>query len=144
MFNRNSLHAPDRRDRSGPDVAGSGEPKGPVRSPGFARRTLGFWLGGGVLATGGCILGVCMPYRHPVAVLISALWWGIFLGAFGTSIGAILGLWAEQMPAPPSRRSDGAGTSPGRANSRVFPAGACGITTPAQAGSPTFEDEARM
>jgi hypothetical protein len=28
---------------------------------------------------GGCILGFCMPYHHPVAVVISALWWGIYL-----------------------------------------------------------------
>jgi len=72
-------------------------------------RTIGFWLGGALLGVGGCILGVCMPYRHPVAVTISVLWWGIYLGCFGASIGALLGLWAEQVSAPPSPPSDGAG-----------------------------------
>ena len=72
-------------------------------------RTIGFWLGGALLGVGGCILGIGMPYRHPVAVTISVLWWGIYLGCFGASIGALLGLWAEQMPAPPAPADDGAG-----------------------------------
>jgi hypothetical protein len=83
----------------------------PAANP-FRRRlgriTIGFWLGGIVLGTGGCILGVCMPYSHPVAVTISVLWWGIYLGCFGASVGALLGLWAEQAPAPPFQGSDGA------------------------------------
>jgi hypothetical protein len=69
----------------------------PAVSP-FRRRfnpiTLGFWLGGIALATGGIILGGRMPYRHPTAVSISVLWWGIYLGCFGAAIGALLGLWA--------------------------------------------------
>jgi hypothetical protein len=32
-----------------------------------------------------------MPYRHPVAVTTSVLWWGIYLGCFGTGIGALVG-----------------------------------------------------
>jgi hypothetical protein len=39
-----------------------------------------------------------MPYRHPVAVTANLLWWGIFLGCLGASLGALLGLWAEQTP----------------------------------------------
>jgi len=66
-------------------------------------RTLGFWLGGFVLGTAGGILGVCLPYQHPVAVTISGLWWGVFFGCFGASLGALLGLWAEPAPAPPER-----------------------------------------
>jgi len=58
-------------------------------------RTAGFWLGGIVLGVGGCILGGCMPYSHPVGVTVSVLWWGLFFGCFGASIGAALGLWAE-------------------------------------------------
>jgi len=88
--------------------------QGSVRSPNVRLRrrfdrTIGFWLGGALLGVGGCILGSCMPYRHPVAVTISVLWWGIYLGCFGASIGALLGLWAEQVSAPPSPPSDGAG-----------------------------------
>jgi hypothetical protein len=59
-------------------------------------RTVGFWLGGALLGVGGGILGACLPYRHPVAVTISVLWWGIYLGWLGASMGALLGLWAEQ------------------------------------------------
>jgi hypothetical protein len=71
---------------------------------------VGFWLGGALLGVGGCILGFCMPYRHPVAVTLSVLWWGIYLWGFGAGIGALfLGLWAEQMPAPPAPPQEGAG-----------------------------------
>jgi hypothetical protein len=34
-----------------------------------------------------------MPYRHPVAVTMSILWWGILLGSFGASIDALFGVW---------------------------------------------------
>jgi hypothetical protein len=53
---------------------------------------IGFWLGGLALATVGCILGARMPCSHPVAVTISVLWWGVYLGCFGASIGAAVGL----------------------------------------------------
>jgi hypothetical protein len=72
-------------------------------------RTAGFWLGGVLLGLTGCIVGVCMPYRHPVAVAISALWWGIYLGCLGASLGALLGMWAERPPAASSPRPEGAG-----------------------------------
>jgi hypothetical protein len=55
-------------------------------------RTIGFWLGGAVFGIGGCVLGVCMPYHHPVAVVISTLWWGIYLGCFGASVGALVAM----------------------------------------------------
>jgi hypothetical protein len=62
-------------------------------------RGVGFWLGGVLLGAGGCILGGCMPYHHPVGVALSILWWGTYFGCFGASIGALVGLWAEQHPA---------------------------------------------
>jgi hypothetical protein len=49
----------------------------------FRALTIGFGLGGGLLGTGGGLLGVGMPYHYPVAVAISVLWWGIYLGCFG-------------------------------------------------------------
>jgi hypothetical protein len=61
-----------------------------------------------------------VPYRHPVAVTANVLWWGIFLGCLGGSLGALLGLWAERTPAPPSRGPGGAGTPPGGADSPAF------------------------
>jgi hypothetical protein len=71
------------------------------RQPGVKRRrlnpvTVGFWLGGFVLGTGGAIVGACMHYRHPVAVTLSSLWWGIYFGCFGASIGALFGLWKNR------------------------------------------------
>jgi hypothetical protein len=65
--------------------------------------TIGFWLGGFALGMGGCLLGACLPYRHPVGVTISILWWGIYLGCLGASIGGLLGLWWDQTPASPPR-----------------------------------------
>ena len=141
MIIRNAPHAPDRPALSSPDATGTREQKSP-ESPRFARASFGFWLGG-ALGTGGCILGVCMPYHHPVAVVISALWWGIYLGCLGGSIGALLGLWVERTPAPPGRESGGAGTPPDGADSRVFPAGARGTITSDRAGSRTFGDGVR-
>jgi hypothetical protein len=67
-------------------------------------RALGFWLGGFLLGVGGCVLGGCMYYRHPVALTINALWWGLYFGSFGASIGALLGMWAERPPDPSSQR----------------------------------------
>jgi hypothetical protein len=45
-----------------------------------------------------------MPYQHPVAVAISVLWWGIYLGCFGASVGALIGLFTERAAAsaPPA------------------------------------------
>jgi hypothetical protein len=37
-----------------------------------------------------------MPYRHPVAVTMSVVWWGIYSGCFGASIGALFGLWRKR------------------------------------------------
>jgi hypothetical protein len=59
-------------------------------------RTIGFWLGGVLLGAGGCLLGAFMPYEHPVGVALSILWWGIYSGCLGTSLGALLALWAER------------------------------------------------
>ena len=59
-------------------------------------RTIGFWLGGVLLGAGGCLLGASMPYQHPVGVAVSILWWGIYCGCLGVSLGALLGLWAER------------------------------------------------
>jgi hypothetical protein len=73
----------------------------------FSPVTIGFWLGGAGMGTGGCLLGALMPYRHPVAVAVSVLWWGIYLGCFGASVGALIALFTERAPAPASRGVDG-------------------------------------
>ena len=76
----------------------------------FDRVSIGFWLGGATLGTGGCILGGCMPYHHPVALAISVIWWGIFLGCFGASLGALFGLFTHC--APSSGRTEAVGHPP--------------------------------
>jgi hypothetical protein len=83
-------------------------PKAPT---GLSPLTIGFWLGGGLLGPGGCLLGVCMPYHHHVAVVLSALWWGIFLGCLGASAGALIVWLTGRAPAPASRGVDGRGFS---------------------------------
>ena len=70
-------------------------------------RGVGFWLGAVLLGLGGGILGGWMPYQHPVAVACGVLWWGIYFGCFGASLGALVGLWAEQTFPPPSEEEKG-------------------------------------
>jgi hypothetical protein len=77
------------------------EQNSPARGSGCERATIGFRLGGALLGTGGGILGVCMPYQHPVALVISVLWWSIFLGCLGGSVGVLLSLLGERAPARP-------------------------------------------
>jgi hypothetical protein len=80
------------------------------------RVTLGFLAGGLALGTAGCILGACMPYARPVAVALSVLWWGLYLGCFGASLGALLALFTERTPVRPSRDPDGTGEPPTEAD----------------------------
>ena len=70
----------------------------PTEDPGRRRfdRDRGFWLGGAMFGAGGCLFGASLPCELPVAVVASVLWWGIYIGCFGMSIGALLGLWAER------------------------------------------------
>ena len=86
----------------------AGRPRA-VASPSrrFDRVRFGFWLGGATFATGGCILGGYMPYTHPVAIAISMIWWGIYAGCFGASLGALLGLLVYC--GPPSGQTEAVG-----------------------------------
>ena len=68
-------------------------------------RVIGLSFGGIVLGTGGCILGASMPYRHPVGITISMLWWGIYFGCFGMWLGAVLGASVERIRARLSQKS---------------------------------------
>src|SRR5262245_48496738 len=57
-----------------------------------------------------------MPNRHPVAVTISVIWWGTYLGCFGASVGAgiggLIGQWRDRTPAclPIARECERKGT----------------------------------
>jgi hypothetical protein len=64
------------------------------------RVSIGFWLGGVTFGAGGCILGACMASHHPIATAISAMWWGVYLGGLGASLGALLALFTHRAPAP--------------------------------------------
>jgi hypothetical protein len=84
-------------------------------------RTIGFWLGGVVLGTAGCIIGASVPYDHPVAVTASMLWWGIYIGSFGGSVGALIGVLTESISAAPSRDSDRTANPLSEEDNWVFP-----------------------
>jgi hypothetical protein len=109
--NPNFRNPPPPPGTAGPgEGQGGGRPHGcqPAAKP-YRRfgRGVGFWLGAVLLGLGGCVLGVWMPYRHPVAVASGVLWWGIYFGCFGASLGALVGLWAEQPPVPPPQEKNG-------------------------------------
>jgi hypothetical protein len=112
---RHLPHSTEQQNSSrAPIVAPEG---GTTRAVGRRRfnRGVGFWLGGVVLGFGGGLFGAYMPYHQPVAVLVSVLWWGLYLGCLGTSLGALVGLWAEQGPALPSQDGEGVGKPPAEA-----------------------------
>jgi hypothetical protein len=91
-------------------MAGKTARPSPIRR--CSRITLGFWLGGIILGTAGSILGAYLPYHHPVARLMSVLWWGIYLGCLGGSLGALLGLFRERTAVCPVGGLDDAGKTP--------------------------------
>ena len=72
----------------------------------FSPVTIGFWLGGVGLGTGGCLLGALMPYRHPAAVALSVLWWASTSDALGASVGALVGVLTDRAPPRPAVRRE--------------------------------------
>ncbi len=112
---RRSTHATDHQNRFPISLVSGDRAR---RGAGGRRRFdrgVGAWLGGITLGTGGFLFGASMPYQHPVGVAVSALWWGVYFGCLGLSLGAVLGVWVEPSPALPPQAEDGAGSpSPGR------------------------------
>jgi hypothetical protein len=102
---RQAQLAPCRQTPTASRAAAARKRPGTVRRP-FRRTAFGFWLGGVGLGAAGCILGACQPYRHPVAVAISVLWWGIYFACFGASLGGLIGRLTECRATPPSRGFD--------------------------------------
>ena len=117
-MNSTIRHTDVRNSRPAPITTGKGNRPGTVRphqgrpaaeptGRRFHRVAIGFWLGGLALGTAGCLLGAWMASRHPVGLTISMLWWGIYLGCLGASIGAgvggLFGLWWDPPPASPPR-----------------------------------------
>jgi hypothetical protein len=63
-------------------------------------RSIGFGLGGLMLGTVGRLYGASMSHSHPVTEVASVLWWGIYFGCLGASIGALVGILVEQARKP--------------------------------------------
>jgi hypothetical protein len=63
-----------------------------------------------------------MPYHHALAMGLSVLWWGVYFGCLGASIGALLGLAAEGRKAPAPRELEDAGALPMEPDLLFFPA----------------------
>jgi hypothetical protein len=104
-------HAPPATARRNPPAwpLAAGNDEGPrAGNRLFDRVAVGFWLGGAGLGTVGCLAGAAMPYRHPAAVTISVIWWGIYLGCLGAWAGALFGMWSERAAAARSSRAEGA------------------------------------
>jgi hypothetical protein len=95
------------------------------RNPGPGKASevwVAMYLAGGLLGTGGCILGICMLYDNPVALVLRALWLGIYVGCFaGVSVGALITLFTEGTPAPACREIDGRGFSTAPATEPAAP-----------------------
>jgi hypothetical protein len=87
----------------------------------------GFWLGGLILGTVGCLLGAFMPYSHPTARTISVLWWGIYSGCFGASLGVLFSLFRGRTPAPPFQGSEDAAQPPTGADNAALSDGHIGL-----------------
>jgi hypothetical protein len=98
----------------------------------FSPVTIGFWLGAAGMGTGGCLLGALMPYRHPVAVAISVLWWGLYFGCLGASVGVLLAVLTDRAPPRLSATGDGAGMVPTELglDSRAADAGSTAVCAP--------------
>jgi hypothetical protein len=79
----------------------------------WSRITLGFWLDGILFGTAGCILGASLSYHHPVARVVSEVWWSIYFGCFGASLGVLPGLFLKRTSA-----RDAAGKPPTEPDSR--------------------------
>jgi hypothetical protein len=58
--------------------------------------TIGLFAGGLVLAAAGVTVAASYSYAHPVGLAVSMIWWGIYCGAFGASIGALPGLFTQR------------------------------------------------
>jgi hypothetical protein len=92
------LRPPTRNSIPAPSRVGAPKRRRTVRRRRFDWAVVGFWLGAVGLGTVGCVLGASFPYVRPVAIVLSTLWWGIYLGALGASLGAVVGLCAERKP----------------------------------------------
>ena len=58
--------------------------------------TIGMLAGGLVLAAVGVAVAASYSYAHQAGLAVSMIWWGIYCGALGASIGALPGLFTQR------------------------------------------------
>ena len=94
--------------------------------------TIGFWLGGVGMGTGGCLLGALMPHHCLVGVAVGVLWWGLYFGCFGASVGALAAVLTDRAPPRPPATEGGAEMVPTEValDSRVARAGPTAVCAP--------------
>jgi hypothetical protein len=104
-----SIPLGERQNRRGLSAPREQAPGSLVQPRGLSPVTIGFWLGGAGMGVGGGLLGALMAYRHPVAAAISVLWWGIYFGCFGASVGAVVGVLTDRAPQRSVAKEEAAG-----------------------------------
>jgi hypothetical protein len=70
----------------------------------FDRVGIGFWLGGATFGIVGCLIGYWMA-QDPVGRAFSAIWWGIYIGCFGASLGALVALFTRRASSSPKTKT---------------------------------------
>jgi hypothetical protein len=91
--------------RTVPRAAGTGT--APKAATSSGRRldwvAIGGRLGALFLGAVGVSVAASAPYRSPAGMAVSILWWALYCGCLGASLGALLGLWIQggQRPASP-------------------------------------------
>src|SRR5262245_58545934 len=127
----NTLHSTARRSRTFALHAGGNSERPHAARRAWFNPIMGFWVGGIVVGMAGCLLGAFMPYRQPVAVAVSVLWWGVYLGSFGASVGALIALFTKSTPAPPPQKGNDFADTWTDVNNPLFPIGDSGVMTAA-------------
>jgi hypothetical protein len=67
-----------------------------VRHRGADPITIGMLAGGLLLGALGVAVAASYSYAHAAGMVISLIWWGIYFGALGASIGALPGLFTQR------------------------------------------------
>jgi hypothetical protein len=96
----NLLRSRTRKATFAPVPAAIPERRRPVLRRPRDRAAVGFRVGGAGLGAVGCALGASAPYAHPLAIVLSTLWWGLYLAALGGSLGALVCWFTARKPPP--------------------------------------------
>ena len=58
--------------------------------------TIGMLAGGLILGVIGAAVAASYSYAHSAGLVVSLIWWAIFFGALGASLGALPGLFTQR------------------------------------------------